>query len=776
VNLDTDHLQTLIGDASIRRINHLRDHKDDGNKWVVTPILKKERGFAEWFLKQKDLKQTKARVYQMVSPSCLAALWNVKTPLLIHYDRAFVDIIKDVKQLLSQNLRQREDREEIVEQACQMMNQGLLYFQSECTFYQTLDLHGRLVLKPIKKEIHSFGLSGLTVPVPKLVQNKKTGQIETKWKDVKFFDIFLAHDHPRYSFFEWSPEALNPNYDLNKLGNNFNAFSGFVRDAEYFKKCWADASEEVREKVGIITNWVRKGICGGQIPYKSNSLEYNVITSSYLVFLEKIIKNMIMYPWNRSGVFVVMHGDQGTGKGVLVNTLANRIYGPGSPLFRSVTKAEHIFGHYSLDGENECLMMFFDETEINKQEHISSLKNATTEGVRNANYKFKAQAQVQTWWQGFLATNSPNPVIIKGNERRIFVVCTKLIKGGDVFPRWVSDLIQNPQYFDAWLGKICSSHPDVTEHWHAQSQRPQTYAYHNLKVRSFSPVSAWWLECMRKGYYSEEPKTEDKYAYSAHQFNPLWKNTRKNTNWNDLISQKWLFDSYFKEAKDFINMKTHNKNSNNPEDPVIKFLSEIIPIVYGPKFNLTKVPKDEAGLMIIPTLKECVINFCKYHFIYDVSMLHIPSMPRLKLKHKPEEEMQDGEDIWKVMKKLVCTPRSKLVRSEPPLPLDDENYEEEDEDSTYDVDNYEEDPTSNYISDAEEEEDYELGPSDGEEEEEETLNPRKKQKTEDEEYEEWKKTLNEDQNFGDVFSVTEETEKDRGKEIPVSKLNPFLHD
>jgi hypothetical protein len=810
VNLDSEHLANLIGDASIRGINHLENHKDTDGKWKVTPI-RRGQGFASWFLKDKTLKRTKADMYRMASSASLAALFSQKIPLLIHFDRPYVDILRDVKTLLSQNLRQREDRDDIVQQACDMMDQGLLYFQSENMFYQTLDLHGRLVLRPIKKDPHSFGVNGISIPKPKLVQNKRTGAVETKWKEEKFYDIYLAHNHVRYSFFEWSPEALNPHYDLKKLGTNFNAFSGFVRDAAYFKKCWEDASPQVKERVGIIRNWVRKGICGGQVPYKTNTYEYIRITKGYLEFLEKLIKNMIMYPWNRSGVFVVMHGDQGTGKGVLVNTLANRIYGAGSPLFRSVTKAEHVFGHYSLDGENECLMMFFDETEINRQEHINSLKNATTEGVRNANYKFKAQAPVQTWWQGFLATNSPTPVLIKGNERRIFVVCTKLIKGGGVFPRWVSELIQNPTYFDAWLGKICSSYPEVNDKWHAQSDRPQTYAYHNLKVRSFSPVSAWWLECMRKGYYSEEPKTDDKYYYGNHQFNPVWKNNRPNNLWNDLISQKWLFEAYYKEAKDFVSLRSFNKN--NQDDPVIKFLSEIIPLIYGPKFNLTKVPKDDKGLMIIPTLKECVINFCKYHFIYDVGMLHIPSIPHLELKHKTEEEMMNEDDIWKVMKKLVSIYPNRLIpprptpidarqlppRALPPPPppptstpsspspepahqpqnMEVDGEEGGSQDSNYEIENYEEDHGSN-ISDAEDDEDddMELGPTPPPTTTTATTathNKKRRKWAEDDDYEAWRDQLN-GQNLGDVFSVTEENEREKGKEISVSKQNPFMLD
>lgn len=702
-----EHLEQLIGEASIRNINPSM-YKDPDDKWVVSPFLR-GGGFVEWFLKQMNFRNLKKKMIKTISRAALIAFWNAKMPLLIHYDKDFLQIQREVSGLLRQDLKNNPERDIIVRQCIDMMNQGLLYFQSENKFYQTLTSQGRMVLRPIAQNAHAFGVAGLKVPKP--VEKVVKGQTVIKWVYEDFYKIYQESEQQlqnRYQFFEWSPEALDPNYDLLKLGDNFNAFSGFMRDGSYFQQCWKEADEDIKEKVDTIRHWVRRGICGGQIPYKQGTQQYLDITGSYLHFLEKIIKNMIMYPWNRSGVFVVMHGDQGTGKGVLVNTLANRIYGPGSPLFRTVTKAEHIFGHYSLDGEDQALMVLLDETKIDTEEHVNSLKNAVTEGVRNANCKFKAQAPVQCWWQGFLATNSPTPVLIQGNERRIFVVCTKLIKEGDVFPRFVSELIQNPKYFDAWLGYICSSYPEVTDKWHAQSDRPQTYAYHNLKVRSFSPVSAWWLECMRRGWFSEEPTTEDGLCYRSHQTRPLWKNTRNpRTLWNDYVSHKWLFSCYFKEAKEFVSVRTHSKGRQ--DDPSTKFQSEIIPLIYGPKFNLTKVPKDDQGLMQIPDLKTCVINFCKFHYIYDVSMLHIPSMPRLVLKHKPEEEMNNGEDVWKVMRRILVDPllsSKKKEQKKEEIPEQEDTYQEDD--STYDLSNYE----------VEDDEDGE-GPTDEEEEEEE---------------------------------------------------------
>jgi hypothetical protein len=238
---------------------------------------------------------------------------------------------------------------------------------------------------------------------------------------------------------------------------------------------------------------------------------------------------------------------------------------------------------------------------------------------------------------------------------------------------------------------------------------------------------------LRRGWYSEEPKSED-LAYGGHVMNPVWKNGRKNTNWNDQISQKWLFSSYFKEAKDFINLRSFNKNKQ--DDPVIKFLSEVIPIIYGPKFNLTKVPKDpKTGLMLVPDLKTCVINFCKFHYIYDVSMLHIPSMPRLVLKHKAEEQMEDEDDVWKVMRKILVDPIPKQR-------VQEEEEEEEEEDSTYDLDNYEEEQVTNgsTLSNEEEEEENEQlkrRPAKKQRKWKEEEDPVPPHQTEEETYEQW---------------------------------------
>jgi hypothetical protein len=806
-------MRTLLGLGCLRVINHVELFKDTQGKWMTTPLRRGEDSFARWLVVQKGLRLTKREIETRVSPSSLTALHNCFSPMLLDYDRDFTEIVQDVNNLLNQDLT-GGDRIDILNHACHLLNQGLIYFQGENKFYQILRQQGRLVLESIEKSAHSFKCTK-QVPLQegKRSINRQTGEEVIKWKYGPFYNYYLNSDHPRYQYREWSPEALNPTYDSKKLAGNFNAFSGFKRDGSHFIKMWEENQNDrdLAEKVNILRDWVRIGICGGQVPFKARSKNYEKFTTQYLEFLEMLIKNMIMYPWNRSGVFVVMYGDQGTGKGWLVNTLSKRIYGDNSPLFRSVTNADHVFGHYSLDGENQCLMMFFDETEINTKAHIASLKNATTETNRNANYKFKAQAQVQTWWQGFLATNSPTPVLIRGNERRIFVVCTKLIEN-TVFPHWIQSIVNDPLVFDLWLGRICSSYPQVTDQWHAQSARPQTFAYHNLKIRSFSPLSSWWLNCLRQGWHTVEPETHDAYYYRLHQSVPsmCWVNNNPRSKWNDLVSKEWLFQTYYVRNKEFVSMKGYNKGGQ--DDPLNKFCSELIPMIHGPKFGLSNIPTTNS-LLVIPDLKTCVLNFCKFHFISDPSVLQIQSIQLPKVVHQTEEEeTQALRDPWQGMKRIIdkklkraephSLPRPTPMRSNrvvtpspsPPAAIRPVSPKRKDKEPD---------------SESEEEEDEELGPTPPP-----LNNPRKKQKllVEEDEYDE---SFIDDSAYSDdedevaqaleelheiheemgvevkpgeeeaveepfdpnsFFSVTEEGERERGKELSTSEQNPFLYE
>lgn len=656
-----DHVQYLIEEVSLRCVNHPDQHKDPNLKWETLTL--KRGAYVEWLIKQPTLKRQRSLMLNTITPASVAALWNTQTPCLIAFDMPYTSIINDVRTLInSSNLANcsQEERTLILNQACNMVSKAIIYVQGENKFYQALRKDGRLVLLPIVNSEHGFGFKGLKIPTEIKRTHTRDGTPVMKVKWGTFFDYFCARHH-RYDFVDWSPEALDPRYDASKLGNCFNAFSGFMRDANYFKDKWNKADELTQEKVQILREWLRNGICGGQVPFKKSSEKYFEVTESYLIYLEKLIKNMICHPWNRSGVFVVLHGDQGTGKGWLINSLAERIYGPNSPLFQTITNPEHMFGHFSHEGEGTCLMMFMDETEINKKEHINNLKNAVTEKTRNSNCKNKAQMKIQAWWQGFLATNSPTPVLIQGNERRIFVLCTRLLVGEGqkkVFPSWVGQMEKEMDVFDAWLGYVCSSYPEVTEKWHAQSERPQTYTYHNLKIRSFSPISSWWLTCLQRASHSQEPRADDsdRTYYAAHQVNPVWKNTRTpTTTWNDQVNKKWLFETYVKDCRGLVNMRSFAKGTQ--EDPLIKFMQEITPMIWGTKINLTRLPETN-NLLQIPTLMQCIINFCKYHFISDPSMLNISAYPvALTSRVDPIQEAtvdpNNPRDVWIKMRDVL---------------------------------------------------------------------------------------------------------------------------
>jgi hypothetical protein len=223
--LHLDHLENLVAEASIRNINP-GVYRDPDNKWMIAPLLR-GGSFVEWFLKQRNLKTLKKKMIRTISRPCLVAFWSVKIPLLLHFDQDYCEIQREVNLLMKQDLKNNPEKDNIVQQAFDLMNLGLVYFQSENKFYQTLRLQGRLVLKPIEKSEHSFGVDGLKIPRAETRINKRTGQPIVEWKYDSFYKKFLQSEHTRYQFFEWSPEALNPKLRHQEAGGKLQRLLRF---------------------------------------------------------------------------------------------------------------------------------------------------------------------------------------------------------------------------------------------------------------------------------------------------------------------------------------------------------------------------------------------------------------------------------------------------------------------------------------------------------------------------------------------------------------------
>lgn len=360
-----------------------------------------------------------------------------------------------------------------------------------------------------------------------------------------------------------------------------------------------------------------------------------------------------------------MYGEQGTGKGWFFKKIADRVYGPHSPLYRQVNNADHVFGHFTMDGVDRTLMMLFDETEVTEDRHMGSLKSQTTDDRQNANYKYKAHAQTEIWWQGYLATNKNYPIKVEGNDRRCFVLKSKVVTKhlADI----VIELKMDPSPFDYWLGWVLSNYPEVTENWHAQNDRPQTYSFHDMKVQSMSWVSAWWLGCLKRQHHCLEPKDgadrNDNRWFRQHHKSPVWQkspyyNTKDSPHYNPRLPEREI---QFHDWQEFVSLEyLHSvfchEAKPNPRPRINTFQAEFLPLIYPHYSNADSAAFSNRGLISIPPLQTCVSLFCGHHHI---DPRFIDSQLFRDVKLSLENDLEDGETAWDRMKK----------RTQPPPPV-----------------------------------------------------------------------------------------------------------
>jgi hypothetical protein len=123
----------------------------------------------------------------------------------------------------------------------------------------------------------------------------------------------------------------------------------------------------------------------------------------------------------QNGTAWIMHGTQGTGKGLLLNRVLAPIFGRNYVVSKRMEELEDKFNGYM---EN-CFVLFIDEAEIDKLQGAgkinASLKSYIVEPTISVRHMHAAAKQVTNHMNLIFATNMPNPVSIDPADRRFNV-------------------------------------------------------------------------------------------------------------------------------------------------------------------------------------------------------------------------------------------------------------------------------------------------------------------------------------------------------------------
>lgn len=421
-----------------------------------------------------------------------------------------------------------------------------------------------------------------------------------------------------------------------------------------------------------------------------------------------LVKNMIMFPWNRSGVAVCIYGNNGTGKGMFLKSLADRVYGKNSPCFVQCCDVGFVYGPYTMAGIDKTLMLFFDEADLTNAKHMGAFKSTTTDHKTGVNEKYEKQKQAELFFQVFFATNSEEPFLVERNDRRAFI-----IKSQNVTPhlhQFVTAMeAEDWLILDIWLGFIMKpeTYPKVVDGWHAQSVRPKTFSYHECKMKFMDPVSQWWKWCLIRGYHCRKPLAIDVPKVTTakgkvvedpsdaalepsdiptdalapdilQQVIATPAETPKYKDWLKSVNQQDLYETFVSERDANRSLKFQ------------KFTGKIFMLIGMNYITASEEAFEKAGILEIPDLESCLVQFCRYHDIDPCFVSPTFKDVREKLTaDKPSEEVT-GLNIWAHMDKSLEREEEAVVITKvipataPPPPPPSKGKEVEDEEEIID--------------------------------------------------------------------------------------------
>jgi len=241
-------------------------------------------------------------------------------------------------------------------------------------------------------------------------------------------------------------------------------------------------------------------------------------------YLRNLLYFIIRYPWLKSGIMILMYGEQGSGKSAFWQKFAKAIYGQDSCLYTPFNDSDQLFGHFQSESLNRCKIAHLDEAYI-PTEHMSKLKGTTTERVVTSNQKFKEILPSINYLQYVWTCNkkmfNDSVAKIEEDDRRYFILEAFNIYSDNSKMDQLIDLFTE-DIWDAYIGSILLDpiNKDINDGWNAQVYRPITRFFIQQKEASLNDVQKWWLDCLVRRFHVNGDKQKE--CQEADPKQPRW--------------------------------------------------------------------------------------------------------------------------------------------------------------------------------------------------------------------------------------------------------------
>ena len=264
--------------------------------------------------------------------------------------------------------------------------------------------------------------------------------------------------------------------------NNFNIFQGLFLQIEDCVNLVDVTNIDYKQKIAPILNHIREVWCAD-----------NPRVYTYVI---KWLAHAICRPWIKMGCSLVLVGNEGCGKSLLINAIGS-IFGQ---YFLTLTDMDDLLGRFT-SILCDKLFVFADEVVWGGCKSVSGkLKGIITEPQIRCEHKGFDTYMVESFTNFILATNNHWAVPAGENARRWCCLgCTAKYNGNvDYFRSLYSCL-----YSDDMLGLKCLVAyfaKDINLNNFVPSQFPMTSLLRAQKENSFDSLESWWDQILHRGY------------------------------------------------------------------------------------------------------------------------------------------------------------------------------------------------------------------------------------------------------------------------------------